>query len=92
VSYHGNPIPQSAIDGLVSALSGKAAAAHTHDWADITGEPTTLAGYGLGDVTAAGIALLDDANAAAQRSTLGLGTLATQNGTFSLLRPMLCGS
>lgn len=33
--------------------------------------------------TAAGRALLDDASAAAQRTTLGLGTLATQNGTFS---------
>lgn len=34
-------------------------------------------------ITAAGLAILDDANAAAQRTTLGLGTLATQSGTFS---------
>ena len=34
-------------------------------------------------LTAAGRALLDDADAAAQRSTLGLGTLATQDGIWT---------
>ena len=37
-----------------------------------------------GDITTAGKALLDDANAAAQRTTLGLGTAATSNtGDFA---------
>lgn len=43
--------------------------------------------------TSAGRALLDDVNAAAQRSTLGLGTAATQNtGTSGANVPLLNGS
>ena len=38
------------------------------------------------DLTAAGKALLDDADAAAQRTTLGLGTMATATATDYLAR------
>lgn len=42
------------------------------------------------DATAAGLALLDDANAAAQRTTLGLGTAAVKNtGTSGNTVPLL---
>lgn len=63
-------------------------------WVKITGAPTTLAGYGITDAaplththpsadisdsTTAGRALLTASDAAAQRSALELGTVATQN-------------
>jgi len=50
-------------------------------WADLTGVPAAITT--LSSATAAGLALMDDADASAQRTTLGLGTLATQSGTFS---------
>lgn len=50
--------------------------------ADHTIEAGTITTAELGgDITAAGKALLDDASASAQRTTLGLGTIATQNAS-----------
>jgi hypothetical protein len=50
---------------------------------EISATPTTLAGYGITDavasstITVYGASLIDDADAAAARGTLGLGTAAT---------------
>lgn len=42
----------------------------------------------LSSATAAGLALMDDADAADQRTTLGLGTLATQSATITDYAPL----
>lgn len=65
------------LDSDLTAFAGLAIAADKLPYG--TGSHT----LGLADLTAAGRALIDDADAAAQRTTLGLGTLATQSGTFS---------
>lgn len=49
-------------------------------WDDITGTPSAITA--LASATAAGLALMDDASAAAQRTTLGLGNYASTG--FSL--------
>jgi hypothetical protein len=65
------------VTGLQTALDGKqasgsyAASSHTHTASQIS------------DSTTAGRALLTGADVASQRTSLGLGTLATQSGTFS---------
>lgn len=66
---------KQAAHANLTAFSGLSLVAGKLPYADGTG---TLA---LADLTAAGRALLDDADAAAQRTTLGLGTAATTAAT-----------
>lgn len=80
-----------------TALDNKAALSHTHTSSNITDFNSSvsglISGYSLSghthaasnisDSTTAGRALLTAADASAQRTSLGLGTLATQSGTFS---------
>jgi len=66
-----------AYDAGLQSISGLTTAANQGIYA------TASDTYAVFSLTAAGRALLDDADAAAQRTTLGLGTLATQSGTFT---------
>jgi microcystin-dependent protein len=64
-----------AYDATLQSLSGLGTAADRYVYT--TGVDT----WAEGTITAAGRAILDDANAASQRTTLGLGTIATQNAS-----------
>lgn len=69
-----------AIGTDVQAYSAKTAAISSLTWAADKGLKFTGTGTVVTfDLTAAGLALLDDADASAQRTTLGLGTAAVVN-------------
>lgn len=75
----------SDLAAIVSSLSGKASASHSHIIGDVTGLQTALDNK-LDDSQASvfGLTLLDDADAATARTTLGLGTAATNaSGAFA---------
>ena len=72
----------SDVTNLQTSLDGKAATSHSHAISDVTSLQASLdAKLDDSQVSAFGLTLIDDADAAAARTTLGLGTAATSNTT-----------
>lgn len=106
LEFTGSGIQRSALTGDVTAVAGNTATTIPNDtvtYAKIQNVSAAdrLLGRstaGAGDIeeivcTAAGRALLDDAAASNQRTTLGLGTAATANtGTTGAVVPLLNGT
>lgn len=67
------------VTNLQTTLDGKAALVHTHAIADVTNLQTSLDGkVDDSQISAFGLTLVDDIDAATARTTLGLGSISTQ--------------
>ena len=73
VPAHSHAATYQPLDATLTALAGLATGANKLPYS--TGTDT----FSQADLSAAGRALIDDADASAQRTTLGLGTAATRN-------------